>query len=133
MASLTCSNCGKTRSICAGDMADVLGAGWNSYGSALYCPECSSTWDKRNRGRTMAGVLNTAQLVAERLVESCGGTGESYWTGWDTSAYTGVDKDGEPKYSRRRFFRCKKCCYGSVIRTNFCPECGRKMDLERRE
>ena len=51
MASLTCSNCGKTRSICAGDMADVLGAGWNSYGSALYCPECSSTWDKRNRGR----------------------------------------------------------------------------------
>lgn len=29
--------------------------GWNSCGSALYCPSCSATWDKRNPGRPMAG------------------------------------------------------------------------------
>ena len=133
MATLTCSNCGMSQNIRADGLAAAITSGWNSYGSALYCPDCSSTWDKRNRGRPMAGVLNTAQLIAERLVESCCGTGESCWTGWDTSSYIGVDDTGEPRYARRRFFRCKKCRYGSVVRTQFCPGCGRKMGLDNRE
>lgn len=52
---------------------------------------------------------------------------ESYWESWDTTAYIGVDDDGNLKTSPRRYYRCHKCRYGSVVKTRYCPDCGRKM------
>lgn len=48
----------------------------------------------------------------------------SHWESWDTTAFVGLDGDGEPKYAPRRFFRCGRCRYGSVVKTKFCPDCG---------
>lgn len=62
---ITCSNCGSSQHLRYSTSA-VLAAcrsGWNSYGSALYCPECSATWDKRNPGRLMAGEENTVRVI----------------------------------------------------------------------
>jgi hypothetical protein len=42
-----------------------INEGWNSFGSALYCPICSRTWDERNKGRKMHGKWNTARLIDE--------------------------------------------------------------------
>ena len=48
---LYCSNCGNHKQIryTATNVIDVVNYGWRSYGSCLYCPECSATWHERNQ------------------------------------------------------------------------------------
>lgn len=29
---------------------------------------------------------------------------------------------------KRKYYRCSECCKANVIRSNFCPDCGAKMD-----
>ena len=53
-----------------------------------------------------------------------------YWIGFDTTTYTGRDDFGEPRYSPRRFYRCHGCRNGSVVKSNYCPACGAKMDAK---
>ena len=62
---ITCSNCGSSQRLrySASAVLAVCHSGWNSCGSALYCPECSATWDKRNPGRPMAGKENTVRVI----------------------------------------------------------------------
>lgn len=69
---ITCSCCGAHRNISNEKMEYTIKAikdGWNSFGSGLYCPECSATWDKRNPGRPMAGEKNTFWVIANHFVE----------------------------------------------------------------
>lgn len=68
---ITCSCCGNHRKLLNDKLENVVKAikdGWNSCGSALYCPSCSATWDKRNPGRPMAGEKNTFWLIAEHFI-----------------------------------------------------------------
>lgn len=65
---ISCSRCGADKEFrySAGNvLCTVYTQGWNSYGAALYCPGCSATWDKRNKGRPMAGPENTIGLIDE--------------------------------------------------------------------
>lgn len=63
---IQCSNCGKTHSF-AYSANNVLRAvythGWGSYGSALYCPACSNSWEGRNRNRPQAGPAHTIRVI----------------------------------------------------------------------
>ncbi len=60
-----CSNCGRNERIrfCAGNAVRLIENGWNSYGGAMYCPECASSWDKRNKAKTLAGAMNTLKCI----------------------------------------------------------------------
>ena len=49
------------------------------------------------------------------------------WNGWRTSAYIGIDEDGEPKFADRIFYRCSECRYGTAVKHNYCPNCGARM------
>lgn len=49
------------------------------------------------------------------------------WKGWNTSSFHGCDDLGEPIYRDAKFYRCSKCNYGTVVKTNYCPNCGAKM------
>lgn len=63
---ITCSCCGVSHSFryCAGNVMNaVYNLGWGSYGAALYCPECTNTWDQRNKGRPMPGPENTIYVI----------------------------------------------------------------------
>ncbi len=63
-----CSNCGAHHSFrySAGNVLNAVYVhGWGSYGAVLYCPECSRTWDERNKGRPMAGPKNTIRVIDE--------------------------------------------------------------------
>ena len=63
---ISCSRCGTDREFhyCAGNVLNtVYNLGWGSSGAALYCPECSATWNKRNEGMPLAGPENTIGLI----------------------------------------------------------------------
>lgn len=54
------------------------------------------------------------------------------WEGYSHSRYCGIDADGEPVYRDGVVYYCSnpKCRRKTVIKENFCPSCGAKMDLE---
>lgn len=56
----------------------------------------------------------------------------SYWESYDISQYMGSDEFGEPKWRPGRFYVChdRRCRRKTVVKSNYCPNCGCKMDLE---
>lgn len=63
---ILCSNCGKSekfRYSVSNVLRTVYNQGWGSYGSALYCPECSKTWNERSKGRPQPGPENTIKVI----------------------------------------------------------------------
>ena len=54
------------------------------------------------------------------------------WEGRQHTSYCGTDFDGEPVYRDVVVYYCSnpKCRRKTVIKENFCPNCGAKMDLE---
>lgn len=54
------------------------------------------------------------------------------WEGYSHSRYCGIDADGEPVYRDGVVYYCSnpKCRRKTVIKENYCPNCGTKMDLE---
>lgn len=65
---ISCSNCGKRKKFrysASNILCTVYNQGWSSYGSALYCPECSKTWNGRNPGRPLARPESTVNLIDE--------------------------------------------------------------------
>lgn len=54
----------------------------------------------------------------------------SYWESYDCNQYMGTDEYGEPKWRDGRFYVCHnyKCRRKTIIKSNFCPNCGAKMD-----
>lgn len=54
------------------------------------------------------------------------------WEGYTHSRYCGRDEYGEPVYRDGTVYYCSnpKCRRKTVVKENFCPSCGAKMDLE---
>ena len=68
MIQIQCSNCGTIHQMkyATGRIVQAIINGWNSYGNALYCPECSRTWEKRNgKERPLHGKWNTMRVIDE--------------------------------------------------------------------
>lgn len=50
------------------------------------------------------------------------------WIGYTTSGFYGCDDLGNPICRDRTFYCCSKCRRKTVIKENYCPRCGAKMD-----
>lgn len=73
---IQCSNCGATMCFVygVGHVMGAIRAGWDSYGSALYCPVCTATWNERNKGRKLAGPEHTIDVINGMYIrQSCEG------------------------------------------------------------
>ena len=63
---IMCSRCGSPKEFkyTATNVLRTLMDGWGSFGSALYCPECSETWNERN-SKCMSVDQNTIDVIDE--------------------------------------------------------------------
>ena len=54
------------------------------------------------------------------------------WEGYTHSCYCGIDQCGDPIFREKTVYYCSnpKCRRKTVVKENFCPSCGAKMDLE---
>lgn len=50
-----------------------------------------------------------------------------WWKAFTHSAYRGNDEDGEPIWREVTVYHCKLCNRRTVIKENYCPNCGAKM------
>ena len=49
------------------------------------------------------------------------------WKGFTRSRFYGIDKYSDPIYRDGIIWHCSKCSRRSVIKTNYCPNCGADM------
>lgn len=86
------------------------------------CNHENPVWTPQ-RVKTLLMRIQTADVEPVR----CG-----RWEGYTHSRYCGIDKHGEPIYRDGTVYYCSnpKCRRKTVIKENFCPSCGAKMELE---
>ena len=51
-----------------------------------------------------------------------------WWDKYTDERFNGYDADGRIKYRKVRTYNCNKCGHGSAVKSNYCPNCGAKMD-----
>ena len=78
-------------------------------------------WCKDDR---LQGSLFAVDVVKD--MPSVSRTG--HWKGYTHSAYHGTDEDGEPIWKPVNVYHCSECNRRTVIKDNFCPNCGAKMN-----
>ena len=53
-----------------------------------------------------------------------------HWKSFMHSAYHGIDDDGEPIWREIKVYHCNLCNRRTVIKENYCPNCGARMESE---
>lgn len=110
---LICSCCGagKTVDYTVTDILKAVNEGWDSFGDALYCPDCVKTWEERNgKNKKLWGKEHTIKEIDEMhdsdtpkiVTEFCSCCNSEIEMCWD------VERDG---------FKA------------FCPVCGNRLML----
>lgn len=110
---ITCSCCGNSQTIgyTATDVNKTVKDGWNSFGDALYCPDCVKTWEERNgKNKPLWGKIHTIKKIDDlhdrttpkTVTEYCSCCDSEIEMCWD------VERDG---------FKA------------FCPVCGNRLML----
>lgn len=52
------------------------------------------------------------------------------WNGWHGDKLVGIDDNGDDMYRHYHYNTCSECGRGNAIKSDYCPNCGAKMDLE---
>ena len=68
---IQCSCCGTMQKLdyTVSSASFAVKNGWNSCGSALYCPVCTKGWTERNSDRPMGGDENTLKIIIEKMFQ----------------------------------------------------------------
>ena len=56
-----------------------------------------------------------------------------WWNKKQDEKFIGYDGQGRIKYRTVYSYYCGRCALGTVVKTNYCPHCGAKMDKEERQ
>ena len=125
---LQCSRCGNTHVMeySARSVLKAVRSGWNSCGSALYCPDCAKTWEERNGdGKPLNGEEFTALVIdtiyrgpePKTVTEYCSECESESTLFWD------VNRDGYKAYCPvcgAELMLCDECLYRTGEYANDC-------------
>lgn len=94
-------------------------------------PQKPETYSEYNQGWNDACDYIRERLEGEKPAD-VGPVRHGRWDGYTHSRYCGIDEYHEPIYRDGTVYYCSnpKCRRKTVIKENFCPSCGEKMDLE---
>ena len=81
-----------------------------------------------NGDAVLAACLIVCQETVERqpTIEAAPVV-HGYWREYNRSALVSW-KNGEPVWVDRVVYYCDGCSFGTIIKHNYCPRCGQKMD-----
>lgn len=85
--------------------------------------------------KKLLGIIDDAPIVSSDMTQvlayesgkASAKRPQSKWKGYIRSAFHGVDEYGEPIYRPVTVYTCSKCYRRTVIKENFCPNCGADM------
>lgn len=55
------------------------------------------------------------------------------WDKYEDDKFIGYDANGRIKYRKVYTYYCGRCGRGTAVKTNYCPNCGAKMDGDGNE
>ena len=90
-------------------------------------------WDSLARTRYQAQLNERTELkhlIVDMQAEDVAPVVHGKWRGYIGGAFHGCDEFGDPIYRDVAIYICHKCGRRTVIKENYCPKCGAKMDLE---
>lgn len=99
-------------------------------GALMQFPIRRDHYDRKNGNEHFINGIETVMEYAANLpAADVAPVVHSYWEGYSCSQYMGTDECGEPKWRDGRFYVCHnyKCRRKTVIKSNYCPNCGAKM------
>ena len=76
----------------------------------------------------LADIVDVMQIVNDISTADVQPVKHGKWKGYTKSAFYGCDEEGEPIYRDANFNVCSECGRKTVVKENFCPHCGAKMD-----
>lgn len=87
-------------------------------------------WARANEWEVPLCLADDLEAAADKLTADVAPVRHSYWETYITPQFMGLDDFNEPKLRDGRLFICheRQCRYKTVIRSNYCPKCGAKMD-----
>lgn len=75
--------------------------------------------------------ISTADEILSKAIQKLEETQpvvHAEWIGFTRSVFRGCDYIGEPIFRDTTVWKCSHCGRNTVVRDNFCPNCGARMD-----
>lgn len=95
----------------------------------LKCSVDSETYNIFYWGMTIEELYyNLCKLIDDEPTADVQPVAHAEWIGFTRSAFLCCDHTGEPIYRDTTVWKCSHCSRNTVVRDNYCPNCGARMD-----
>lgn len=90
-----------------------------------YCSHCNSYNGAMCRA---CEHMDDIDIIEDTPTADVQPVAHAEWIGFTKSAFLGCDDIGEPIFRDTTVWKCSHCGRNTVVRDNFCPNCGARMD-----